>query len=364
LFGNFYRGKRVLVTGNTGFKGAWLSTWLIHLGAQVTGVSKQIQTGESLYAMAGLENLLDQYFFDIQDHQSLNQLYKRLQPDIVFHLAAQPLVTVSMTDPLGTIGSNVMGTSVVLDVLRESEFPVIAVIATTDKCYENLERLEAYREGDRLGGKDPYSASKAAAEILFSAYFRSFYQKEGKVKVIAARAGNVIGGGDFSSSRIVPDCIRSWSEGRAVTLRNGSAVRPWQHVLEPLSGYLSCAWMLSEQSSLSGEPFNFGPEENTIKTVRELVSSLHQVFAPDFNGVWLNPEEEANQFESNLLRLNIDKAERMLQWKPIMDFDTCVQFTGSWYRAFCHGKDMYQETLEQVQQYMDNAQNIGVKWAS
>ncbi len=364
MFGNFYRGKRVLVTGNTGFKGAWLSTWLIHLGAKVTGVSRQIQTGESLYAMAGLEKYTDQFFFDIQDHLKFRQLFKKLQPDIVFHLAAQPLVTVSMTDPLETIGSNVMGTSVVLDVLRESDFPVIAVIATTDKCYENLERLEAYREEDQLGGKDPYSASKAAVEILFSAYYRSFYRKEGKVKAIAARAGNVIGGGDFSLSRIVPDCIRSWSQGRAVTLRNGSAVRPWQHVLEPLGGYLSCAWMLSEHSSLNGEPFNFGPEQNTVKTVHELVSSLHRAFAPGFEGVWLNPEEESNQFESTLLRLNIEKAARMLQWRPIMDFDTCVRFTGSWYRSFYDGKDMYLETLKQIQQYMKHAQNEGLPWAS
>lgn len=351
LFSEFYRGKRVLITGNTGFKGSWLTVWLLKMGAEVIGVSKSIPESPSFYRIAGLDRQIRQYLFGVEEVSLLSRLFETEKPEVVFHLAAQPLVTVSMNDPLGTIQSNVMGTSALLEVVRHYPHPLIAVIATTDKCYENKEWDRGYRETDELGGKDPYSASKAAAEIIYKAFHRSFLVHQPQIQTITARAGNVIGGGDWSPSRIVPDCIRAWSKQASVVLRGADSVRPWQHVLEPLSGYLLSGYLLSEKNDLNGEAFNFGPDEATVKSVLDLVKGLHAAYRDLPGESFFTLEPSVIQFESKLLRLNIEKARTRLNWYPVLDFNQCVSMTGNWYQSYEQGKDMLEYSMNQIHIY-------------
>ncbi len=281
MFNNIFRDKKIIVTGNTGFKGAWLSTWLHQMGAKLTGISKDIPSTPSLFGELGLAGKMDHHFNNICDLPAMKRLFRDTKPDFVFHLAAQPIVSVSYDDPIDTFQTNVIGTANILEALRSLDHPCYAVMITSDKCYDNVEWVWGYREHDALGGKDPYSASKGAAELIIKTYFHSYFNKPGSpVKLVAARAGNVIGGGDWALNRIVPDCVRAWSEKQAVKIRNPHSTRPWQHVLEPLSGYLRAAQVLAEQkTAIHGEPFNFGPNSDQNHTVLEHLAGYQRPLA-------------------------------------------------------------------------------------
>ncbi|MFN7684427.1 MAG: CDP-glucose 4,6-dehydratase [Oligoflexia bacterium] len=333
-FGDFYRGKRVLVTGHTGFKGAWLSEWLLALGAEVAGFSDQIPTQPSLFEVLGLGKRLRDFRGDVRDLGALGRSFAEFRPEVVFHLAAQPLVRLSYEDPVGTIATNVVGTANLLECVRKSPSVGLVVNITSDKCYENREWAYSYRENDPMGGYDPYSASKGCAELIFSSFARSFFASLGQGPVVVtARAGNVIGGGDWARDRIVVDCVKAWGAGKPVILRNPHATRPWQHVLDCLSGYLTLgARARTEPARLNGEGFNFGPAHGHGATVMELVSEL----AANWRGAqWEVAADLSGQpHEAKFLRLNCDKAAQVLGWRPRWDMHRAAQATSEWYELF------------------------------
>jgi CDP-glucose 4,6-dehydratase len=355
LFNNAYIGKRVLVTGDTGFKGSWLSIWLLMLGSKVHGLSNGIPTVPSHFDSALLERRMDSYEMDIRSLDSMIGIIEDVMPDYVFHLAAQPIVRESYEDPITTIETNVIGTMNVLEALRHVNHNCTAIMITSDKCYDNVEWTWGYRETDDLGGKDPYSASKGAAELIIKTYAHSFFENdESNVKVASVRAGNVIGGGDWAKDRIVPDCMRAWSSRKAVGVRNPNATRPWQHVLEPLSGYLSLGQLLSERPGLNGEPFNFGPHANQNFTVKQLVDRM-QLFWPGTK-VEYDDVPESSQKEASLLKLCCDKSLHLLGWQPTLTFDETARFTVEWYRDFYSAKeDVYEMTCKQIGEYVQKA---------
>jgi len=271
---NIYKNKVVLVTGHTGFKGSWLVSWLTLLGARVIGLSLDLPSKPSNFEVAGLRNIVKDYRIDIRDNFAVCRVIRECQPDFVFHLAAKALVRTSYVSPLDTLTTNAIGTANVLEGLRHLNKKAVAIMITSDKVYDNVEWEYSYRESDRLGGSDPYSASKGAAELTIKSFIYSFFPMDGLVRIGIGRAGNVIGGGDWALDRIVPDCVRAWSVGEAALLRNPIATRPWQHVLEPLSGYLALANELYDRPDLHGQPFNFGPPANQNHTVLELVQVM------------------------------------------------------------------------------------------
>jgi CDP-glucose 4,6-dehydratase len=324
---NFWNGKRVLLTGHTGFKGAWLSLWLSQMGANVIGVSLPPIGIPNLFDTAHIASLLDSHFLDIRDGNSINLLVKKSEPEIVFHLAAQALVRQSYIDPLGTFGTNLLGTANILNSLRELKSAKVIVAVTTDKVYKNLERKEPYSEKDILGGHDPYSASKAASEIIISSY-RDAYLAEQGVGVASARAGNVIGGGDWSVDRLIPDAINAWNSDRPLVVRRPNAVRPWQHVVEPLAGYLVLAERLYDDIALAGA-YNFGPKAEEAATVREAITYANQVFGRG-SIVWGNRNEGPH--EANLLLLEITKASEILGITSCWSLREAISRTISWYQ--------------------------------
>ena len=362
LFGGIYRNKKVLVTGNTGFKGTWLTAWLLMLGAKVYGLSNGIPTKPSHFAAADLKNKITYFEKDIRNLQDVRHIIGEIQPDFVFHLAAQPLVRLSYSDPALTIETNVMGTMNVLEGLRQSNHSCCAVMITSDKCYDNVEWVYGYRETDALGGKDPYSASKGAAELAIKTYAFSFFNaNNSRVKVAPVRAGNVIGGGDWAEDRIVPDCVRAWSRGDQVEVRNPAATRPWQHVLEPLSGYLLVGQKLCENPALNGEPFNFGPRDDQNYTVGELIAEMRKS--------WPGVEAGKNQVhndekkESTLLKLCCDKAMHFLGWKATLNFEETARFIVDWYRKFYEAKeDIFTLSCKQIEQYVELAKKREHGW--
>lgn len=366
MFQDLYRGKKILITGHTGFKGAWLSTWLIKLGAHVTGFSDRVPTEPSLFNVAQLSKRMDHRLGDIRDLRAIRSLINEIRPDFIFHLAAQAIVSTSYDFPIDTISTNVLGTANVLDTLRSIKHSCIAVIITSDKCYENVEWPWGYKEADHLGGKDIYSASKAAAEVIFHSYFHSFFNKPNTtVRMATGRAGNVIGGGDWAKDRIVVDCMRSWSEGRPVEIRSPSATRPWQHVLEPLSGYLTLGATLADSDRLVGESFNFGPLSEQNRTVLELLTDLSRPWS------FAKPEDAYSVIadipfhEAGLLKLNCDKALFHLKWQPNLYYAECVKFVSEWYHNFYRGfKDGFSMTLEQIEQYETLAVTRGLIWTN
>ncbi len=363
LMAKSFDGQTVLITGHTGFKGAWLTAWLKQLGARLVGIALDIPTEPSHFASARLDEGMVDLRIDIRDRLALERAIVLTQPDFVFHLAAQALVRHSYEHPIETWQTNVLGTLHVLEGLRKLDKACAAVIITSDKCYDNLEWVWGYRETDAMGGPDPYSASKGAAELAIHSHIKSYFPKEtSKVRVASARAGNVIGGGDWAGHRIVPDCVKAWSTDNLVELRNPHSTRPWQHVLEPLSGYLSLAIALSQRPELHGEPFNFGPPAQQNHSVLELVKqmSLHweQVRWQDVSGSVVGP------YESGLLKLNCDKSLHLLQWHAVMGFEDTVRMTSEWYRAYYkQPAQIVSTTNAQIAAYTDIAQQHGLEWA-
>ena len=357
-----FANRTVLLTGHTGFKGSWLATWLWTLGARVVGVALDPPSLPSHFEVTGLTEAIEDHRLDIREGDSLKHLLSQTQPDFVFHLAAQPLVRQSYLDPVETYQTNVLGTLNLLEALRPLKKRCTAVLITSDKCYDNLECVWGYRETDALGGPDPYSASKGGAELVIRSHVRSFFPKDGSVRVAVGRAGNVIGGGDWAADRIVPDCIRSWTSGKSVQLRNPHSTRPWQHVLEPLSGYLCLANALNESSELHGEPFNFGPPAQQDHSVLELVGQMShhwdQVRWDDVSG------HNSGPYESGLLKLNCDKALHHLQWYSVLNFEETVKMTTEWYQSYyTEPQSIRERTIAQIQEYTHLATDRGIAWA-
>lgn len=360
---NDFKDKTVVVTGHTGFKGSWLTIWLKQLGAHVVGIALDPHTDPAQFYVADVAEGIKDYRINLCDLAAVKTVILEVQPDYVFHLAAQALVRRAYADPVETWQTNVFGTLHVLEALRQLDKPCSAVIITSDKCYDNVEWVWGYRETDALGGPDPYSGSKGAAELVIRSHVASFFpEATSLVRVASARAGNVIGGGDWASDRIVPDCVRAWSKGNQVKLRHPYATRPWQHVLEPLSGYLYLATMLTKRPQLHGEPFNFGPATQENHTVLELVEQMafHWQAAcwEDISQASLGP------YESGLLKLNCDKALYHLQWQSVLNFSETVRFTAEWYRTYYQSpEEIPKTTYDQICTYTKLSQQRGLPWA-
>lgn len=363
MFGDYYRGKRVLVTGHTGFKGSWISEWLLSLGARVSGYSIDVPTRPSLFEAAGLEKRLEHFVGDVREGRAVREVMERVKPEVVIHMAAQPLVRLSYDQPVETFAANAIGTAQVLDACRRVSELELVVNITTDKVYENHERSSGYREDEPLGGHDPYSASKACAEIVFQSYFRSFYGKDSKVALVSVRAGNVIGGGDWAADRLVPDCVRSWSRGEKVRVRYPQSVRPWQHVLEPLSAYL---WVGAEavrrRAELNGEAFNFGPSDEVNRTVGELLQEFVKHWSG--NGWEVDPSAIQGKREAGLLMLSSEKARKLLGWSGSLSFEETIRMTADWYRSYyAGGQDVAALTRNQISEYVEISKSRKQRWA-
>jgi CDP-glucose 4,6-dehydratase len=364
FFGDTYRGKKVLVTGNTGFKGSWLCTWLISLGADVYGISKDIPSNPSMFEELELANKMTHHTADVRDLERLSKIINQIEPDFVFHLAAQAIVSRSYNEPLDTISTNVIGTANILEVLRHYTNPCTAVIITSDKCYDNVEWIWGYKETDNLGGKDIYSGSKGAAEIIFKAYYHSFFKSDNcSVQIATTRAGNVIGGGDWALDRIIPDCMRSWSKNNIVEIRSPNATRPWQHVLEPLSGYLQLGEQLYKNHSLNGESFNFGPSAEYRHTVQEILEQMSTRWQYDDPKNAYRITGDIKFHEAGLLKLNCDKSLYYLRWIPTLDYQTLIEYTSDWYFNFYkHKSNMFDYTSDQIDGYEKLAIKKGIEW--
>jgi CDP-glucose 4,6-dehydratase len=333
VFTDFFRGRRVLVTGHTGFKGSWLTLWLHRLGADVSGISLAPITTPNLFSRASIESLCEHYICDIRDSVTIAALVKSIKPEIVFHLAAQPLVRASYRYPVETFSTNIMGSVHLLDALRSVDSVKSVVMVTTDKVYQNQEWLHPYREQDSLGGHDPYSASKAASELVIASYRESFLAEQG-VTLATARAGNVVGGGDWSEDRLIPDAVRAWQSQNPLEIRRPEATRPWQHVLEPLLGYMTLAEQLYKQPELAGS-YNFGPHTNQAATVRKVINTALNIYGSGEVNWHETPE---GPHEAGLLMLDTSKSESLLSIKPRWSLAETLERTLSWYRAEHQGE--------------------------
>ena len=361
-FNNAFAGKKVLITGHTGFKGSWLVLWLMKLGAEIVGVSDAIPSDRSHFRDSGAAEGIQEHWLDIRDRQQLRDVLADESPDFVFHLAAQSLVRPSYEEPLDTFETNVLGTANLLEGLRSVTGDCTALMVTSDKSYENVETFYGYRETDRLGGADPYSASKGASEIVISSYVRSFFAEPAAVRVGTVRSGNVIGGGDWSVDRLVPDVARAWEAGTEVVLRKPNSTRPWQHVLEPLGGYLHLASLMRQRPELHSQAFNFGPPHSSVKTVEAVVSDL----VPHLPGLALTIDEQLGDLhEAGQLSLNCDKAMSLLGWSTVLDFDETMAMTGSWYSLYRDAGPARAASLSasQIDEYVTLAQERGKPWA-
>ena len=354
LNNNCFSKKKVLITGNTGFKGSWLSIWLDLLGAKIYGLALNPPTNPSLFEKANLDYIVEQNITDIRDTEKVIKTIKEIEPDYIFHLAAQPLVSLSYSKTVETWNTNVIGTVNVLESLRLLNNECIGIIITSDKCYENQEWEWGYRENDLLGGADPYSASKGSAELAFSSYQRSFFSNnsDNKIRICSARAGNVIGGGDWADNRIVPDCIKAWIKGNTVDIKSPESTRPFQHVLEPLNGYITLAEKLKLNKKLSGHSFNFGPPSNFNYKVIDVVKELSKKWT---DASWEINAKQTKYSESKLLKLNCDKALSLLNWEPTLDFNTTIDMTSDWYYSFYKNKNL--NVLEKCRQQIKDFMN-------
>lgn len=362
-FNNVYKGKKVLITGNTGFKGSWLSTWLTMLGAEVYGYSIDVPSEPGMFNVCGLANKIHHKYGDIRDKEAMNAYVQEVKPDFIFHLAAQALVLTSYKDPFDTMTTNVIGTTSVLEAIRNIDWNCTCVLITSDKAYNNVEWIWGYRETDEVGGKDVYSGSKGAAELAIRCYWYSFIQNMPNIKLGVARAGNVIGGGDWAKDRIIVDCVKAFSKGETVEIRCPKATRPWQHVLEPLSGYLTLGQYLYENKSENGEAYNFGPRAEQTKTVFELTQDLAEEWGLD--------KDKASKLtgnvpfkEATLLKLNCDKALAYLNWHSTLHYEQCVHIIAEWYKAFYEGnnEDMFALTEKQIHYYTAEAEKQNLNW--
>ncbi len=341
-------GKRVFITGHTGFKGSWLAFILKEIGAEVMGYALPPETSPNHFDLLKLSSRIQHVSGDIRDAEALNAAMQSYKPEFVFHLAAQALVKKSYDDPVLTIGSNVLGSAHLLEAVRQSSSVRSLVYITSDKCYENVEWVWGYRENDRLGGHDPYSASKAAAELIFSAYARSYFQHRPELGAATTRAGNVIGGGDWSLNRIIPDCVRAIEKNNPIILRNPAATRPWQHVLEPLSGYLLLAAKLHEQPSIFSGAWNFGPSSQEVRTVHEVANKMVSYFRQGRVEVETSGH---HPHEAQLLQLSCDKAHQQLGWQPRWRVEQTLEATASWYQHVLAGGNVEAITREQIYTY-------------
>jgi CDP-glucose 4,6-dehydratase len=365
MFESVFYNKKVLVTGHTGFKGSWLCTWLTHLGAEVVGVSDDLVSNPSNYVASSVSDFIKDYRLDIRDTKKITSLIKDIQPDFVFHLAAQSLVRPSYENPIETFTTNAIGSANVLDALRSIEKKVVAVMITSDKAYDNVEWVWGYRETDRLGGKDPYSASKGMAELIIRSYVDSFFNSpSSNIRVGITRAGNVIGGGDWAIDRIVPDCMKAWANGETVDIRSPHATRPWQHVLEPLSGYLCLAKNLYLHSKNHGAAYNFGPSINQNYPVSQLINEMSKYWDKiKWNDV---SKQEGHVHEAGLLKLNCDKALFDLEWNSTLQFEETVKMTVDWYKEYYQNpvQSMYDFTIKQIESYTKTAKLNNIYWAN
>ena len=364
MFADIYKDKKVLVTGHTGFKGTWLTTWLLNLGANVVGISKDIPTKPSMFEELKLEDRIKHYQENISDLSKIKNTIINEKPDFLFHLAAQPIVLTSYINPIDTITSNVMGTANLLESLRVSNHKCTVIIITSDKAYDNIEQIWGYKENDSMGGKDIYSGSKGAAELIFKSYYHSFFKlSESNVRLAVARAGNVIGGGDWAKDRIVVDCMKAWSVGKIPEIRSPNATRPWQHVLEPLSGYLHLGAELTESDDLNGEPFNFGPDTKQNPTVEELIIDLSKYWNFENKNSVYKKTNNTIFHEAKLLKLNCNKALSKLKWSANLDYKDTVKFTSEWYYDFYKkDKKIFDKTFEQITEYENMAKEKALKW--
>ena len=361
MFKGFYNGKKVLVTGHTGFKGSWLSLWLSELEANVAGFSAYLPSSPCNFEVLGLERLLKHIEGDVRNFDQIKRAFDSFQPEIVFHLAGQPIVRRSYSEPKKTFETNVMGTVNVLECIRQSDRVNVSVMITSDKCYRNLEWVWGYREDDQLGGGDPYSASKGCAEMVINAYWQSFFERGNKVKVGSTRAGNVIGGGDWGEDRIVPDCVRAWAQSEPVNIRNPHATRPWQFVLEPLSGYLWLGALMGTGDLRGGGAFNFGPKDNVIQPVDSLIEAFQKYWE---GAKWQLKEGNSMKKESSLLKLCCDKALACLNWQSILSFEETVEFTASWYRNFYQqDANILTYSRRQIEEYCSLGKERRMGWA-
>jgi len=348
MFNDVFKNKKVLITGHTGFKGSWLSVWLNNLGAEVYGISNGIPTTPSMFRELKLDKIITHIDGDVRDYLIVEKTIGSIMPDFLFHMAAQPIVVKSYVDPIETISTNIMGTANILEGLRVTNIKCTAIVITSDKCYDNVEWVWGYKETDSLGGQDIYSGSKGAAELVFKSYFHSFFKNQDKsnVRLASVRAGNVIGGGDWADYRIVPDCIKAWIDGDSVEIRSFKAI----------------AQQLHENVDYNGESFNFGPNAQYNKTVRDLLGDLSKYWSLTQEPSFIS-NVTSKFHEAGLLKLNCDKALFRLRWLPVLDYTKLIEFTSTWYYNFYNEKtDMFEFTINQINEYQEIAKNKDIEW--
>ncbi len=364
MFSNIYFGKKVLVTGHTGFKGSWLTCWLLKLGAEVVGVSRDVPTQPAMFEDLQLETMIKHHVCDIRDLDKLSNIINVERPDVIFHLAAQAIVSTSYDEPTETITTNAIGSMNIMEVLRKVSWPCSAVLITSDKSYDNVEWVWGYKETDSVGGKDVYSGSKGAAELIIKSYYHSFFlNKNHPVKLAVGRAGNVIGGGDWARDRIVVDTVKAWSKKQSVEIRCPDATRPWQHVLEPISGYLTLGEGLLVNGLADGEAFNFGPRAEQNRTVTDLLTTMADKWTADIPNVPYKVTDNIPFKEAGLLKLNCDKALFYLKWDATLNYHDTVRMTADWYsQYYCNQRELFKITNLQIEEYESIAVKRGSHW--
>lgn len=356
MISDFFYNKKVLITGHTGFKGSWLTLWMYLMGAKVMGISNSRTSTPSNFKILNLKNKIKSKTIDIRDFKSLKKAILKFQPQIIFHLAAESIVKRSFDDPKYAWETNTIGTLNILEVLRNYNKKVSSVIITSDKVYKNQEVRRGYFENDRLGSLDPYSASKASADLAAQSYIKTFLKNKKNIKIAIARAGNVVGGGDWSENRLIPDCVRSWSKNKTVKLRNPKSTRPWQHVLDVLHGYILLLIKLNKLQKINGEVFNFGPKIEKNNTVLDVVKQM-KLFWP--LAKWKIKKNKTFFSESKLLHLNSIKAKKKLNWTCILDLNKTIYFTTSWYRSYYENpKNIYKFSIDQIKNFLQLSKNI------
>lgn len=355
---NFYHGKKIFITGHTGFKGSWLSLWLHHMDAEVTGYALEPPTTPSIFKICNIESLVNSIHGDIRDLEALTSSMLNAKPDIVIHMAAQPLVRDSYKSPIETLETNVMGTANLLEAVRQCDDIKAVINITSDKCYKNNEWVWGYRENEAMGGHDPYSCSKACSELVTSAYRNSFFQPDSRQSCTAlatARAGNVIGGGDWATDRLVPDCVRALLNNKPILIRNPNAIRPWQHVLEPLYGYLLLGIKLYESGTPFAQGWNFGPHDDDARSVEWIVQKICTLWDNDAS---YHVDRGTHLHEANYLKLDCSKAKMKLQWRPRWQLETALEKTMVWARAYQQKQNITEICLQQINEYMATVYNI------